>query len=67
MKINIDITMTFSKFLSILILIAGTAYAFIRKDSAVMITTLTISGALTGAKTIKGGSDGKDKIRSDES
>ena len=62
MKVTHAVHITFSKIFALLILLAGTIYSFFYKDSAVMITTLTISGGLTGVKTIKGGpKHGEDK------
>lgn len=49
--IKINILITFTKFLAILVLVVGGLFAFLNKDAQVMIFTISLSAGLTGLKT----------------
>lgn len=48
---KINIFLTFSKIMSIIILILGTIFSFIYKNPEVIIFTLSLSSGLAGLKT----------------
>lgn len=49
-KINVNITITFSKLMALLILGVGSTFSFITKDSAVLMTTISTVMVILGFK-----------------
>ena len=51
MTLKIDIYLTFSKILALIVLAVGAYYAFTTKDTQVMIFAMSLSAGLSGLKT----------------
>lgn len=52
MKIRVNITLTFSKFMALLVLILGTAVSIFLKDSNVFAITITAVTLILGVKQV---------------
>lgn len=51
MKFGVNIFITFSKLMALLVLIIGSTFAFIFNSSEVIIFSLSLAGGLAGLKT----------------